>query len=256
MKLPSFKFTIPEDEEYYRNFQKVAITIVLLIILVLLGALIINDETNNFREAIYRSLSIITHISLDDVTSNVPLFFLFSIIGAVLNIYIIYTIINIIYEGKLKKAMREVRKMVKVSGLNDHYIICGGGRVGGNVAKELARQGHDVVVVERSPEKVQKLNEMGITTLELDALEKESLIEAGIERAKALVTCLGHDGENVLEIIVARELNPNVYIIARANFERFKKKLLQVGANKVIMPEVIGGIALAQEAERVNAPAR
>ena len=132
----------------------------------------------------------------------------------------------------------------RINRLNDHYIICGFGRMGKKIATELERRKKQFVVIE-------KMEAVSDTSTDYpyiqgDATEDTNLINAGIERAKGLVAVLGDDASNVFTTLSARVLNPGLKIIAKAEEESSREKLLKAGANRVVLPYEIGGFRVSQ----------
>jgi voltage-gated potassium channel len=140
----------------------------------------------------------------------------------------------------------------KIEALTDHYIICGYGRIGSLICKEFAAKPVPFVVVENKPDVIEKLEEEGYPYLRGNATEDESLLKAGIKRAKGLVSVVTSDTENVYITLTARGLNPDLFILARAGEEGSDIKLKRAGANKVISPYHIGGSRMAQAILRPN----
>ena len=130
-----------------------------------------------------------------------------------------------------------------IRGLRGHYIICGYGRMGKIIAKELADEGASLVVVEKRPGEREEFE--GILVVKGDATRDEILKEAGIERAKGLISVLSTDAENLFVVLSARGLNPGLLIVARAIEEGSEQKLLRAGATKVVSPYHIGGLRMA-----------
>jgi voltage-gated potassium channel len=133
----------------------------------------------------------------------------------------------------------------KMSKLRDHFIICGAGRVGSHLIRSLRTVDGVFVVIESDPKKVEELMEAGIPTLVRDATLEESLVEAGVEHARGLATCLPDDADNVYVVLTARDLNPGIHIVARAAEEQAESKLIRAGANRVVAPTIIGGHRMA-----------
>jgi len=121
-------------------------------------------------------------------------------------------------------------------GVDDHVVVCGYGQTGRSVAKDLAAEGVTVVVIERSAELVSRAETDGHHSVLGDALDPESLKEAGVERARGVVLTIPSDSDNLLATMTARELNPDVFIIARTQTNHVKLKLQRVGANRVVNP--------------------
>ncbi|MGQ9525949.1 MAG: potassium channel family protein [Armatimonadota bacterium] len=139
-----------------------------------------------------------------------------------------------------------VRKMQKaIAAIRDHFIICGFGRMGKQIAADFARRGLPFVVVEDNPEQIHALVESGYLFLQGDATRDSVLKAAGVSRAKGLVAVASSDPVNVFIVLTARGLNPNLYIVARSVLQENEVKLLRAGANKVVSPYVIGGHRMA-----------
>ena len=132
-----------------------------------------------------------------------------------------------------------------MSKLRDHFIICGAGRVGSHLIRSLRAVDGVFLVIESDQKKVEALMDAGIPVLLRDATLEESLIEAGVEHAHGLATCLPDDADNVYVVLTARDLNPNIHIVARAAEEQAESKLIRAGANRVVAPTIIGGHRMA-----------
>ena len=140
----------------------------------------------------------------------------------------------------------------KIDSLQGHYIICGFGRIGQLICKEFAAKPIPFLVIEKHPEAHDKLHNEEYLHLRGDATEDETLLRAGIKRAKGLISVVTSDTENVYITLTARGLNPDLYILARSGEEGSEIKLRRAGANKVISPYVIGGGRMAQAILRPN----
>lgn len=132
-----------------------------------------------------------------------------------------------------------------IKSMKDHYIICGYGRIGKVVAQELESYGIPFLVIDSNPESKQAFEAQGIPYIIDDATSEEVLVEAGVERAKGLVSAVLSNSDNVFITMSARVLNPNLFILARADDEQTQKKLLRAGANRVELPYLIGGRKMA-----------
>jgi voltage-gated potassium channel len=133
----------------------------------------------------------------------------------------------------------------KMSKLRDHFIICGAGRVGSHLIRSLRAVDGVFLVIESDQRKVEELMDSGIPVLVRDATLEESLVEAGVEHARGLASCLPDDADNVYVVLTARDLNPNIHIVARAAEEAAESKLIRAGANRVVAPTIIGGHRMA-----------
>lgn len=134
--------------------------------------------------------------------------------------------------------------------MKDHYIICGYGRVGHEVAEAFRASKVRYVVIDAKPETAKELEPHSTPNIIGDATSDEILMEAGIQRARCLVACADSDVANVYVTLSARALNAGLYIVARAGLHDTEKKLLMAGANRVISPYFIAGRRMAAMAAR------
>jgi voltage-gated potassium channel len=134
----------------------------------------------------------------------------------------------------------------KLATVSNHYIICGYGRMGKQIAEHLDESRLNFVVIENEPNNVEKLNELGYLFVEADATDDEALIKAGVDRAKGLVAVLSTDAENVFTTLSSRELNKKLFIVSRAIEEGTEGKLLKAGADRVVKPYELGGNRMVQ----------
>ena len=133
-----------------------------------------------------------------------------------------------------------------IDGLKDHYIICGFGRVGRHAAFELQRTGVPFVIIDRSEPRAEMARQAGMHVLVADSTRDESLRQAGILRARGLVSALATDADNVFVILSAKTLNPNLTVVTRASEEEAEQKLRLAGADTVFAPFSMAGHRLAQ----------
>ncbi|MDF1536263.1 MAG: potassium channel protein [bacterium] len=152
---------------------------------------------------------------------------------------------NLMIEERIKTALGR-RSMKAIQKLRDHYIICGFGRMGRIICEELTEMKIPFVVLESGDEVLEELERLGVPYMKADATSDEELIEAGIERARGLVSVVTDDAQNVFIVLTARGLNPKLNIVARSAAEETIKKLVRAGANKVVSPYFLGGHRIAQ----------
>ena len=155
------------------------------------------------------------------------------------------TIVQSVVKSELVSALGQRRQSKRMSKLHDHYIICGSGRVGSHLIRDLQSGGQSFVVIEKDTQRAAEFAQRGLDVLVGDATLEESLREVGVERARGLAACLAEDADNVYVVLTARDLNPNLHIVARAAEEQAEAKLLRAGANHVIAPTIIGGHRMA-----------
>lgn len=169
----------------------------------------------------------------------------FMIISVGIVLYALTSSVQLIVQSELVATFGQRRRSRKMSKLRDHFIICGAGRVGSNLIQGLLNSDKTLIVVESDPQKVAELMDAGIAVLVRDATLEESLREAGVEHAKGLAACLPSDADNVYVVLTARDLNPQLHIVARAAEEQAESKLIRAGANRVVAPTIIGGHRMA-----------
>ncbi|MEI6701963.1 MAG: potassium channel protein [Deltaproteobacteria bacterium] len=166
--------------------------------------------------------------------------------------YIVGSLAQIMFEGQFQRIMGRKKVEKQINALKDHYIICGFGRIGSLICKEFKANELPFVIVEKSVDSVEKLDEEGYLHMKGDATLDETLLKAGIKRAKGLISVVTSDTENVYITLTARGLNPDLYILARSGEEGSDLKLKRAGASKVVSPYIIGGSRMAQSILRPN----
>jgi len=160
-------------------------------------------------------------------------------------VYLAGVVVQFMVEGRMRTILGRRRLDKKIDRLNDHYIICGYGRIGRVLCKNLQRKPLDLVVIEKNKELIPVMDEDKVLYVCGDASDEATLIKAGIKRAKGLVAVLATDADNVFLVLTARQLNPDIHIVARACQIESKSKLLAAGANNVESPYERGGISMA-----------
>ncbi|HCP09645.1 MAG: TrkA-N domain protein, partial [Thermodesulfobacterium sp. 37_54] len=209
-------------------------------------------EELSFLDALYMTVITLATVGFREVKELSEVGKVFTIVLIVLGFgvftYAATTIAQILIEGELKDVFNERRRRKMLEKLRGHYIICGYGRMGRIIAKELKANGKEVVVIEKNLDP----KEEGYLFVIGDATKDEILKEAGIEKAKGLVSVLSSDSDNLYVVLSARALNPDLFIIARAAEESARKKLKMAGANKVVCPYHIGGLRMAHSLLKPN----
>ncbi|MCF7823608.1 MAG: potassium channel protein [Candidatus Marinimicrobia bacterium] len=146
------------------------------------------------------------------------------------------------------KRYRRFRMAKQVKQLNDHFILCGYGRMGQSIARELTAAGKVFVVIEKEPEKISVMMREDLVFIEGDATHDDILIQAGVERAKTLIGVLKDDQDNLFVTLSARSLKKDLFILTRATNLTSIWKMQRAGANKVINPYEAAGVKLARQA--------
>ena len=144
------------------------------------------------------------------------------------------------------RVYKENQKKRKIRKMKNHYIICGYGRMGAVIAKELHEKNHPFVVVELDQDKVDKISALGYQSILGDATIEKTLEEAGIHQAAGIVVCLNNDPDNLFVTLTARSLNHDAFLVSRCSQINNKPKLKQAGADKVVNPYTAGGHRMAE----------
>jgi voltage-gated potassium channel len=177
---------------------------------------------------------------LSDSGRIFTLFIIFTGMGMVA--YTFFTGARLLIEGEVNDILTRRRHMKAIEKIKDHFIVCGYGRMGSFICQELHARGIPFVVIEKDSKRQDKVMEAGFFLTPGDATEEEVLSNAGIKKARGLVSVLRSDADNVYVVLSARELNPSVEIVARAGEDAAEKKLLRAGATRVVSPYRIGGM--------------
>lgn len=166
-------------------------------------------------------------------------------LGTVAAAYAVGNLVAFITEGEIQQYLGHQRVWRQIEGLEGHVIVVGYGRMGRLLCAELLSAGVPFLLIERTGDQVAEFEELGILHLIGDATEEKLLHSAGIERAKALVSTIPSDAENVYITLTARQMAPKAQIIARAEQPSTQRKLLLAGANHVVLPAAIGASRIA-----------
>ena len=202
----------------------------------------------NFLDALYMTIITLTTVGYREVHELSSRGMIFTIVllmvGVGTFLYALSAGAKIILEGELQELFGRKRLEKKIKELKGHYIICGYGRMGKIICRELKAKNVPFVAIERNGDFLNnRLDDfLGISG---DATNDDILREAGIERAKGLISVLPNDALNLYVVLSARELNPDLHIVARAGEEGSENKLLRAGADKVVSPYHIGGLRIA-----------
>lgn len=207
-------------------------------------------------DAVYMTVTTITTVGFMEIhplSRTGRLFTMMLVIsGVTVLFYTVGKIAQVMFEGQFQRYFGRMKVEKRIEAMKDHYIICGYGRIGSLICKEFAARPVPFVVVENQEPVVQKLETEGHPFIRGSATEDETLLRAGIKRAKGLIAVVTSDTENVYITLTARGLNPALFILARAGEEGSDIKLKRAGANKVISPYHIGGSRMAQAILRPN----
>lgn len=227
-------------------------SLLLLLALVISGVagfMIIEDHS--FLDALFMTVITMSTVGfglIHDLSAEGKLFVSFLIVASTGTF--VYTITNIttfVLDGHIQAVLQKIKILRNIHHMQQHIIVCGLGRNGREAAAELIRQQQAFVVIERSDEIIAEFRAAfpGVPVLQGDATHDEVLDQANIAKAKGLLTALSEDADNVYITLSAREKNPSLKIIARANYESAISKLRRAGADEIILPTLIGGRRMA-----------
>ncbi|MFC1744358.1 potassium channel family protein [Candidatus Riflebacteria bacterium] len=201
-------------------------------------------------DALYMTIMTITTVGYGEVHTLTAMGRIFTIILMIFSFavvgYSIRTLASSILEGELNRVIRGRRMDKKIANLKEHYILCGGGNTGRSIAEEFFKTEVPFVLVEKSEECLKHIATIGdIPYIDADATQDETLILAGIENARGIITVLSEDKDNVFVVLSARALNPGLRIVARVIDENNHAKLKKAGADEIVSPNQVGGLRMA-----------
>lgn len=202
-------------------------------------------------KGLYLAIMVMTTVGADAPSpQTTPQYLLeaFAALGGVsVGLYTVGTLTGFLVGGDLRAAWGRRKMERHIDRMSGHIVIAGGGRVGQRAAEELRAAGQPrLVIIEADHERSMALAREGYLVIEADATDQGSLLSAGIRAARGLVTALPTDAENLYTILAAREMNPGLVIVARAEETLSERRLRQAGAQRVVVPARIGGRRLAR----------
>lgn len=206
------------------------------------------------EDAVYQTVTTLTTVGFREVHELDTTGRVWAMVVAISGVAIIFGSIGIVSEylvDEVASGRREARSMMRsVDAAKEHFILCGYGRIGGAVARELAHAAQTVVVVDTDEASREQAAAEGYLIVPGDATLDATLETAGVRRARGLVACVDSDSENVFIVLSARQLNPELFIVARANSADSEAKLMRAGANRVVSPYGTAGRRIAELAIR------
>jgi len=204
-------------------------------------------------DAAYQTVTTVTTVGFSEVrpfgTSEkwFAIFLIITGVGTVL--YALTLAVQLVVEGQLRDLFGRRRMDRQISNLSGHTVVCGWGRVGRAVARDLVESGHEVVIVDVSND---RLGDVPYPTVLGDATLDSTLKAAGIDRASSLVAALEGDAENLFVTLSGREIKPDLFIVARARQDESVHKLETAGADRVVNPQELGAARMASFVARPN----
>lgn len=234
---------------FVSRFIGVALFFLLLTLIGTSGYMVV--EGWSFNDALYMTATTLTAVGYSEVhpLSTAGRYFTMGLLaGGITGMGIWFALVAaLIVELDLQNVLRRRRTMKEIESMRDHVIVCGAGRTGRQVVTELNDLGEDFVVVERDAARAERIWDMipEAHVLVADATQDSVLEEAGIARARGLVTCLSGDTDNLFVCLSARDMSPELEIVTRASEEGAMEKLYRAGADHVVSPNVTGAVRMA-----------
>ncbi|MGD9383364.1 MAG: potassium channel protein [Desulfobacterales bacterium] len=203
----------------------------------------------SFMDALYMTVITLATVGYGEVHEISPEGRLFTVIliflGVGFFLYVVGNVIQFLVEGRIRHVLGRRILDKQISKLKNHFIVCGYGRMGRALCRYLIQKHLDFIVIEQNPKRVPVMNEDGILYIVGAATDEANLIKAGIERAKGIISVLGTDADNVFLVLIAKGLNPDIFVVARANQDETEKTLYTAGTDKVVSPFALGARRVA-----------
>lgn len=239
------------------RWQMALMLILLVVVLGILGYMLMGMT---FVDALYQTVITLTTTGFRDraaeFSHDSPAVTVFTICLLVFGLSVVALAFSLftrsLIEGELRDAIGLHRTKRRVRFMKNHYIVCGYGRMGEIIARQMRLEKIPVVVVETDPARRAEAEEAGFTTLNGDATQDETLQEAAVDKAAGLIAVTDADPGNLFITLSARQLNPDLRIVSRALSPDAERKLIRAGANRVILPYKIGAHQISQAALRPN----
>jgi voltage-gated potassium channel len=207
-------------------------------------------ENFSWFDSFYTSTQTVTTVGYGDLTPRTVGGKMFAMalmltgVGTVL--YALTVLAQAVLQTEIVEALNQRRKLKEMEKLRGHYVVCGAGRVGRRIIRNLQRQHLPHVIIEHNERKLIDLERDGSRIIVGDATSEENLISAGVKNARGLASCLADDAANVYVVLTSRGLNPELHIVARAVEEQAEPTLIRAGANRVVAPTIIGSQSMAR----------
>ncbi len=230
--------------------KKLLISILLLVLLCIFGAVgYMALEGWDTTDAIYMTVTTLATVGFGEVHELDKAGKIYTIVlivaGVGFFLYVIGSVVQFMVEGHIQAIFGRKRLDRQIERLKNHYIVCGYGRIGRVLCRNMKRKPIDLVVIDVKPEPDPALDFDGVYYISGDATNENILIKAGIRNARGLIAVLGTDADNVFLVLTARQLASDLFIMARASNQAAKSKLKAAGADKVESPYEMGALSMA-----------
>ncbi|MEM4330421.1 MAG: NAD(P)-binding protein [Candidatus Pacearchaeota archaeon] len=237
--------SLKEIEEFPRRIKIFFWIIVLLFLFGSLGFKLLGEKT--FFDALFRTAQTLAFMFKEQATISERFLEIFlAIIGVFFVWWVLWSVADMLLDGSLRKYLKTKYYEVILREMENHIIIAGGGRSGEEIAKILTEKKQKFVITDINKEVVENLRKKGYIVIEGSPDQEETLINAGIKKAKKLILTVPKTEVNLLATITAKELNPSIEIYARCENPKHVSKLKKAGAKIAVVPEVVAGDKLAE----------
>ena len=235
-----------------------------LIIVVLFSALLVAFGTAGYMliekwsmlDSLYMTVITLSTIGYGEVHAVSQTGRIFTLVliflGVGFYLYVIGNVVQFLVEGRIRLILGRFKLDKKIGQLNNHYIVCGYGRMGRALCRYLTQKNLEFVAIEKNTDRIPVMNQDGILYISGEATAEENLLKAGLKRASNLITALGTDADNVFLVLLAKGLNPGLYVVARASQNASKMPLYTAGADIVVSPFDVGARRMAHAVLRPN----
>lgn len=202
-------------------------------------------ENLSLTEAVYLAMTTVSTVGYGDIAPKTTAgrWFTIALIisGVGLAFYTLTLAVSLVIEGRLKDILGRRGMQRRIASLNNHIIVCGAGKVGSNVILRLQQEKEPFVVIDSDQSICERLEEEKVLVIHGDATMDEVLVSAGLEKAKGVIAALSGDANNVYVTLTAKSMNPDVFVVARADRPEAEEKMRRAGATSVVSPAVMGG---------------
>lgn len=236
---------------FMHNTRHLLLSLLLALLIIVSGSagyMIMEGWT--FIDALYMTVITVSTVGFSEVHPVSAPGRLYTIVvvllGVGFNLYVAGAVVQFMVEGRIRILLGRRRLEKKIDRLKNHYIVCGYGRIGRTLCKNLRRKPLGLVVIDKNRDLAPIMDADGILYMNGNSAEESILLKCGIRRARGLVAALATDTDNVFLVLTARQLNPDLFILARAGSQEAKAKLRAAGADIVESPYDMGAISMAQ----------